>query len=404
MSSPGVAVEFNYRKDLPASLFITLLFLLFASFFAFGQGGFANLRAALLSSGALVFSCTILFLIFFTGRVHRWRRIFFATYAVAFAISFVWMTAGDRGHMWLLDQETLTSQAPMCHIVVPMLILPLLFNKEIIFPTSMAAAGFMILMVAAVGLVFGRAFCSWGCFFGGQDELFASLSRKKRWKIRTLKPAVRYFSYGLLAFIILHSFATLSPTYCFWLCPFKTSSEFIEVNSFIRVIQTFIFVILWALLAVFLPFISKKRIQCGLFCPMGAFLSCTSKINLFGLKIDRGICKECNRCIDACPTFALTRESLERGEPAIGCSKCGACIESCAEGAIGFSARGVPFVPGGRPESQLSLPGAFWKKLGRDLWDPNVVFIFGIFLLATVMASQYFIDSVSRLLKHFLGI
>ncbi len=392
--------ETHLRKGLPATLVVTLLFVLFASFFTAGRGGFRDARTSILSGLALAFSSLILFLIFYTGRVDRWRKVFFTTYAVAFAIAFVWWTMGDRGHMWLLDQETLYSKAPMCHIVVPMLILPILFQKELIFPTSFAGAGFMILLVAVVGLVFGRAFCSWGCFFGGQDQLFSSLPKTRRWKLRTITPFVRYFSFGLLAFIILHSFATMSPTYCFWLCPFKTSSEFIEVNSFIRVIQTFIFVSLWILLAVFLPYISKKRIQCGLFCPMGAFLSCTSRINLFGLKIAKDSCKECNRCIEACPTFSLTKESLARGEPSIGCSKCGACIESCPEGAIGYSALGVPFAP---RTPQAGKPG-FWKKLGTDLWDPGVVFVFGIYVVATVLAYEYLTDSTNRLLKYFLGI
>jgi polyferredoxin len=404
MSMPEGMKGVYCRKGLPAAALLTGIFLLFTAFFSFGQGGFASLRNVILRSCAIVFSCTILFLIFYTGRVNRWRRVFFVTYAIAFAISFVWMTAGDRGHMWLLDRETLYSQAPMCHIVVPMLILPILFQKEIIFPTPYTGAGFMILLVTAVGLVFGRAFCSWACFFGGQDELFAWLPKSKRWKIRNLKPFVRYFSFGLLAFIILHSFATLSPTYCFWLCPFKTSSEFIEVNSFLRVIQTFTFVTLWALLAVFLPWLSKKRIQCGLFCPMGAFLSCTTKINLFSLKIDKEICKECNRCFDACPTLSLSKESLVAGKPAIGCSKCGACIEICPEGAIGYSTLGVPFLSKGQIAAQSPERPGFRRRLGRDLWDPDVVFIFGVFLLGTVMASQYFVDSISRLLQATVGI
>ena len=134
MSSAGSAFDLNYRKGLPASLLISVLFLLFASFFTFGRGGFVNPRTAALSAVALGFTGVILFLIFYTGRIYRWRRVFFAAYAVAFAISFVWMTAGDRGHMWLLDRETLYAQAPMCHIVVPMLLLPLLFRQEIIFP------------------------------------------------------------------------------------------------------------------------------------------------------------------------------------------------------------------------------------------------------------------------------
>jgi NAD-dependent dihydropyrimidine dehydrogenase PreA subunit len=404
MNSSEVTSYPYYRKGLPATILITTLFVAFASFFSIGRGGFAGTRSTVLTGIALAFSAVIIFLIFYTGRVDRWRKIFFSAYAVAFAISFVWWTAGDRGHMWLLDKETLYAQAPMCHIVVPMLILPILFKQEIIFPVVFADAAFMILLVIVVGLVYGRAFCSWGCFFGGQDQLFAALPGRKRWRPKPLKPFVRYFSYGLLAFIILHSFSTLSPTYCFWLCPFKTTSEFIEVNSFIRVIQVFIFVILWILLAVFLPFLSKKRIQCSLFCPMGAFLSCTSKINLFGLRIDKERCKKCNRCIEACPTFSLTGDALESGQPAISCSKCGACIESCPEGAMGFTALGVPFAAKGLPGETPADRVGFWRKLGRDIWDPAVVFIFGIFIVGNVMASSYFVDSMSRLLRYFLGI
>ncbi len=389
-----------YRKSLPATIIITIFFSLFAAFFAFGRGGFRDTRATILTLAALSFSGSILFLIFRTGEVNRWRRIYFSTYAVAFVISFVWWTMGDRGHMWLLDREVLHSQAPMCHIVVPMLILPILFKKEIIFPTVFAEASFMLLLVIIVGLVYGRGFCSWGCFFGGQDELFSNLPRSRRWKLRSVNPYVRYFSFGMLAFIVLHSFATLSPTYCFWFCPFKGTSEFIEVNSFIRVIQTFIFVSLWVVLAILLPFLSKKRIQCGLFCPMGAFLSCTSRINLFGVRIDRSRCIDCNRCIDACPTFSMTKESLELGKPSITCNKCGACFESCPESAIGYSTAGVAF-PAGRDESAA---GGLFRTLRRDLWDPGVVFIFGIFVLSTVMASGYFVDATSRLLRHFLGI
>ncbi len=392
------------RKGLPATIFITVLFVLFMIFFTFGPSGFGSMRSVILKGIAVAFPAVIIFLIFHTGRVDRWRRVFFSAYAVAFVISFVWWSMGDRGHMWLLDRESLYAQAPMCHIVVPMLILPILFKKEIIFPVAFASGAFMILLVIVVGLVYGRAFCSWGCFFGGQDQLFSSLPRTRRWKLGSLRPLVRYFSYGLLAFIILHSFATLSPTYCFWLCPFKVTSEFIEVNSFIRVVQTFTFVILWILLAVFLPFLSKKRIQCGLFCPMGAFLSCTSKINLFGIRIDKERCKKCNRCIDACQTFSLTKESLEKGQPTIGCSKCGACVDICPEGAMGFSALGVPFAAKGLTNGQLPAGSGFWKKLGTDLWDPAVVFIFGIFVLGNVLASTYFADSVSRLLRFFWGI
>jgi ferredoxin-type protein NapH len=399
----------RYRKGLPATLVIVLLFAAFGAFSAFGGGGFKDPRTAALTTAALAFFALILFLIFHTGQVHRWRRVFFTTYAVAFVISFVWWTMGDRGHMWLLDEETLYSQAPMCHIVAPMLVLPLLFSKEVIFPTNLAGASFMLLVVAVIGVVYGRGFCSWGCFFGGQDELFASLRPKALWRIKSLAPSLRYFSFGLLMFIVLHSFATMSPTYCWWFCPFKTGSEFIEVNSFIRVLQTFSFVSLWAVLVVLLPIVLKKRTQCGLFCPMGAFLSCTSRINLFGLALDRSRCRECHRCIEACPTFSLTKESYAQGRPSITCTKCGACISVCPEGAIAFRTLGVPAAfasprAGSPAEPGVVRPAGFWRRLAADLWDPGVVFVFGIYTVGTVMASHSFVDAASRLLRHFLGI
>jgi ferredoxin-type protein NapH len=389
------------KKGLAATISISLLFGLVVSTFVFGAG-VDNLRTAVISGSVVLYHVFILFMILYTGNLYRWRRIFYSSYAVAFTIAFVWWTMGDRGHMWLLDSETLYAQAPMCHIVVPMLILPIIFFKEIIFMGSYSEAAFMILAFFTVTIVFGRSFCAWGCFFGGQDELFASIGKRKRWQIRTLRPFIRYFPFAMLAFIVLHSFATMTPTYCVWFCPFKSTSEFIEINSFARVIQTFIFVSIWAILVVLLPLLSKKRIQCSFFCPMGAFLSCSSKINLFGISIDKEKCIDCDRCITACPNFAITKDSVSKGKTLITCTKCGACLNVCPTHAISLGIKGVKqdfnFV------EDVPVKLGFWKTVRKDLWDPALIFIFGIFSVAAAIASSNFVDAISRLLKYFIGI
>ncbi|NIM16582.1 MAG: 4Fe-4S binding protein [Candidatus Aminicenantes bacterium] len=392
------------RKGLAASIFITLLFAAFILFPNLRR--FGSLRSSILGGIAVAFPAFVMFMLLYTGKTHCWRRIFFTTYAVAFAISFVWMTMGDRGHMWLLDQEVLYSEAPMCHMVVPMLALPIVFFKEIIFPVNFSGGMFMVLLVIVVGLIFGRAFCSWGCFYGGQDELFSSLRKKKTWNlgIEKLPPFIRYFSFAMLAFIILHSFATLSPTYCFWFCPFKATSEFIEVNSFIRVIQTFMFVGLWMGLAIVLPLLTKKRTQCSLFCPMGAFLSLTNKVNIFHLKIDKSKCSDCGLCVKTCPTFSLTKEAAAKGKPLITCTKCGACMDACPKNAIQYAVKGVPFTSGNHPMLEGRNKIGVWRKFASDVWDPGVVFVFGIFSVGTIIASGFFVDAVSRLLKLLLGV
>jgi ferredoxin-type protein NapH len=389
------------KKSLATALGVSLLFGLFVSVFLFGQSK-GEPRTIMIGGLVLLFYVFIMFMILHTGDVYKWRRIFFTSYAIAFVISFVWWTMGDRGHMWLLDSELLSAQAPMCHIVVPMLLLPLVFTKEVIFMGSYSGATFMILLVLAVGLVFGRSFCSWGCFFGGQDELFSSLPKRKKWQIRSVHPFIRYFSFAMLAFIVLHSFATMTPTYCVWFCPFKSTSEFIEVNSFIRVIQTFLFVSLWAILVILLPILSKKRTQCSFFCPMGAFLSCTNKVNLFGISIDKNKCIDCDRCITNCPTLSITKKSISEGRALMTCTKCGACLNVCSTNAISLGIKGVKLLD----EEAMNPAGrqSFWKKLGRELWDPAVIFLFGIFTIGVVISSNDFTSSISRLLKYFIGI
>lgn len=392
------------QKSLTAAIIITLLFILVMFLGLFGHETFTTLKSRLIAGTILAYFSLLLFMMLYSGNINRWRKLFFTTYAVFFAVGFIWYTMGDRGHMWLLDSEMLYSQAPMCHMVAPVLILPLLFLKRFIFFTPLASGLSFMILVLVISIIYGRAFCSWGCFYGGQDELFSSLPKTKRWRLKNIPRGVRYFAFGLLAFIVLHSLATLSPTYCIWLCPFKTTTEFVEVNSFIRVIQTFIFVALWVMLVIFLPFITKKRMQCGIFCPMGAFLSCFDKITLFKVKIDKEKCSRCHHCISICPTFSMTEETIEKGKPSITCCKCGACLSACPKQAIGYGVKGIPFTAVNHPmKSGENQPG-FGKRLGSDLLDPGVFFIFGIFVLGTMIGFNSFTDTISRLLTFFLGV
>ena len=49
--------------------------------------------------------------------------------------------------------------------------------------------------------------------------------RKRRF-IRKIPHILTYLPYAVLAAMVLISAYTLSPTYCEWLCPFKTVTEF----------------------------------------------------------------------------------------------------------------------------------------------------------------------------------
>ena len=139
----------------------------------------------------------------------------------------------------------------------------------------------------------------------------------------------------------LTSAFTLSSTYCFWLCPFKAVTEFEKVDSLRTVVATIIFVSLFAGLVVVLPILTRRRIQCGLFCPFASFQSFFNKLNVFDIRIDKEKCSDCNHCVNTCPTFSLDEASVGRGTTLLSCTKCGHCVDACPKKAVSFHVKGV---------------------------------------------------------------
>jgi ferredoxin-type protein NapH len=298
----------------------------------------------------LVLINSLFYLMMRTGKTDRYRAVFFITMAVLFVISFLAHFQEQRGSMALTAGEVVKGRTPFCHIVIPSTIIPAVLSRTIIFPGSImgsyASIASMIVLWLGATLALGRGFCSWGCFFGGLEDGFSRI-RRESW-IKKISDQWTYLPYAVLAAVIALSAALLTPFYCEWLCPFKTVTEYFEVTTFQRLLQAIIFVGLFLGLVVVLPIMSRRRTQCGLFCPMGAFQSFTNKVNPFEIRIARDRCKDCEKCIRECPTFSLDANSVALGGTRISCSKCGKCVDQCPTGAIGFHIKGT--LPHGRPE------------------------------------------------------
>jgi len=332
-------------RSVVKSVFISLPMVLVTAFMLIGGRG---LPSEILSLIPLVltflFVNVLFFLMVYTGRTDRYRAVFFITMAVCFIISFLANLIEERGSMMLSAEDMAQGQTPFCHMVIPMTIIPAALTKTIIFPGSIlkgfASVATMFILWIGVSLALGRGFCSWGCFFGGLEDGFSRIRKKSI--LKKIPHKWTYFPYAVLGVIVLVSALTLSPTYCEWLCPFKTVTEFEEITSFKIMVQTFIFVSLFVGLVMVLPILTKRRTQCGLFCPMGAFQSFTNKINAFEIRIDRDKCSDCMRCAKVCPTFSLDAESISQGRTRLSCSKCGKCVDECPKDAISFHVKGTP--------------------------------------------------------------
>jgi Fe-S-cluster-containing hydrogenase component 2 len=204
-------------------------------------------------------------------------------------------------------------RTPFCHMAILMTLVPAALTRTIIFrhrPRWLRRHLLDVRHLDRATIALGRGFCAWGCFFGGLEDGLSRL--RKRAVVRAISERWTYLPYAVLAAIVLTAALSLSPTYCMWLCPFKAVTEYVAVTDFKTAFQAAIFLSLFLGLVVVLPVLSRKRTQCGLFCPMGAFQGFFNKTNLFAVRIEAGQCNDCGRCARVCPTFSIDEASLAR--------------------------------------------------------------------------------------------
>ena len=327
-----------------------------------------------------VFVNTIFILMVHTGKIDKYRSILFITYAVCFVLWFIPNLIEARGSMNYTPEDMIQGKIPFCHMVTPMIVVPAVLKRIIIFPGSLlegfASIGGMLIIWLGASLALGRGFCSWGCFYGGLEDGISRL--KKKPVLKKINPKWRYLPYAVLLGVVLTSIATLSPTYCVWLCPFKAVTGFEKISSALVLIQTIIFASLFVGLVIVLPLLTKKRTQCSFLCPMGAFQSFTNKIDPFEIRIDREKCSNCKACIKLCPTFSMDEASLAEGKTNLSCTKCGKCIDICPNKAISLGVKGVS------------------SKTGKS--GARLIFLYPAFMFLVTFSGGMIQDAVRRVL------
>jgi ferredoxin-type protein NapH len=332
------------RFGIAKSILVTVPMMLLTA--AMLTGGQALPKDPLLLAST-AFTWLLLNFVFFrmlsSGRTFAYRSGLFITLAIAFVIAFSTALLSTRGSLALTDADVLQGKTPFCHLVIPMVIIPGVLTRTIIFPGTLvgtfASIGSMLVLWIGATLALGRAWCSWICFYGGLDEGFSRIGKRPR--IKSVGRAWTYLPFALLIAVVLISAVSLSPFYCEWLCPFKAVTEAPAVTNALILFQTILFVGLFLATVVVLPLLLKRRAQCGLFCPFGAFQSFTSAVSAFDVRIDTTRCTACGLCVRTCPTFSLTDESVAAGRTLITCTRCGKCVDICPAHAVSYHIKGT---------------------------------------------------------------
>jgi polyferredoxin len=293
------------------------------------------------------FMLALFYLMVRTGETYRWRRIFYVALGFLFPVGFIWQLVQLRSSMSIPMERMISGDTPFCFMVLPMTIIPAALTRTIIFPGSILptpsnphSIAVMVALWILATVILGKAWCSYGCFFGGIEEGFSSFAKKAR--IRKINPKWRLLPWAILVSVVLLSAATYSPTYCMWLCPFKAVTEYPQVRNFETALQAGIFTALFLGLVVVLPYLTKRRTQCAFFCPFGAFQSLFNKTSVFDVRVDKSKCIDgCQLCSNHCPTLAIDRGTIAEGTTHTSCMRCGACVDVCRRDAAVWHIRGT---------------------------------------------------------------
>jgi polyferredoxin len=338
--APPRGIGRSLLLSLPMGLFTLLLFTP-----VLRQPGRPAKLAALVT---WIFMLALFFLMMRSRSTYRWRRIFFIALGFLFPVGFIWDLVALRSSMSIPIERMLSGDTPFCFMVIPMTLIPAALKRTIIFPGSILptpsnphSIAMMVALWLLATVILGKAWCSYGCFFGGLDEGFSTIPKKAR--LRKINPRWRLAPWAILVAIVLLSAATFEPVYCMWLCPFKAVTEFPQVRSTQTALQFGIFIALFLGLVVVLPFLTKRRTQCAFFCPFGAFQSIFSRTSIFDVRIDKEKCGAgCLLCQNNCPTMAIDQDSIRAGKMLSSCMRCGACVDVCRKDAAVWHIKGTP--------------------------------------------------------------
>ena len=227
----------------------------------------------------------------------------------------------------------------------------------------LTAAMVPLLAIAVItlgALIFGRAFCGWVCPFGFINDVLGWLGKRKRFHPSTSESLWKFalFIAGMLLFIDvsiyyneLHGTSIKSYFGAFGDSP----STFVDPASTLFGLLFWYFyhnkwpsnpvryfylpaALYWRvffLIIVIIGMLYTPRFYCKTLCPLGAVMGLGGKYSIVHLYINRGKCTECKLCEYACPMDVPILSFLDKGDirhPQ--CILCLKCMDVCPTKAI----------------------------------------------------------------------
>jgi polyferredoxin len=208
---------------------------------------------------------------------------------------------------------------------------------------------YVIGMMVAFGLIFGRMVCGFLCPFGLIQELLHKIPffrakpvhLERRAGLALFAKRARLLKYALLAVSVLAlplftkgDFGVGSPAFCKYICPAGTitaGGPLLAASPPMRGALGWLFALKASIaLVTILGCLAVYRFFCKFLCPLGAFYGLFNKIAIYQIRLDHGKCSRCGACARVCQMGV---------DPSLGCGsaecvRCKDCVKACPASAL----------------------------------------------------------------------
>ncbi len=209
-------------------------------------------------------------------------------------------------------------------------------------PEIHPAAGVLLVSFIMMSLLLRRSFCSWLCPIGTLSEYLWKLGRRFTRRMffppRWLDIVLRGLKYTLLG-LFLYAVGSMSASAiaAFAGSPYGLVSD-VKMLNFFRYLSVTggVIVALLTVMSLFTP-----NFWCRYLCPYGALMGFASLLSPLRIRRIPEKCIDCAKCAHACPSqLPVDRLVQIRSAECLGCME---CIASCpVEDALGMQVIGVP--------------------------------------------------------------
>lgn len=191
---------------------------------------------------------------------------------------------------------------------------------------------FILIAIILISFVFGKSFCSWLCPIGTLSEYIGEFGEKIQKKLfkkvlrfpKFLDYPLRSLKYLLLGFFTYAIFSMTVPALKSFLdSPYNLVAD-VKMYYFFANISQFAFIVISVL---FFLSVIIRNFWCRYLCPYGALLGIFSLLSPNKIKRNTSSCIDCGLCAKACPSLI----KVDKVKTVISdeCSTCFNCIDVC---------------------------------------------------------------------------